>query len=245
MRSRPKQQLQLPRAIVGLVHKLRRRHLLLPGILLVHVFVLMIAFLSPSSPIEAKAVAAPVSIFDVASAEASEPVPAPAPEVPEIVMPDPLIDLKIDMPALPAEPVFSAAAAEQAGFGKTCEVAATLARAFSENAHVRAELARIGPEARSVANAMLFWDGGWVEVQGRAPEDALRTLRRAIAEGIRAAPPECLAEDVVGPRFIGVDEGKSMMMLVLGSGTWRWEHLLADYEQEEKLAGRQPAAAVQ
>ena len=245
MRSRPKHWPQLATALESLVRKLRRRHLLLPGILLVHGLLLLILFLSPSGPIEAKAVAAPVSIFDVASAEASEPVPAPAPEIPEIVTPDPLIDLEIELPPLPAEPVFSVAAAEQAGFGRSCEVAATLARAFSENEHVRAELARIGPEARSVANAMLFWDGGWVAVEGRAPEDALRMLRRAIAEGIRAAPPECLVEDVVGPRFIGVEEGESMMTLVLGSGTWRWEQLLADFEQDEKLAAVQQAAAVE
>jgi hypothetical protein len=67
-----------------------------------------------------------------------------------------------------------------------------------------------------------------VEVEGRAPEDAITLLRRAIVEGVRAAPAECLGQDVAGPRFIPVKDAEGTIILVLGSATWRWEQLLAE-----------------
>jgi hypothetical protein len=211
--------------------KLQRRHLLMPGILLIHALLLTIVFLSPSEALGVRAIGSPLSVFDVATDEQrpSPPEPQPEPEPEQVVMPEPIVDLDLEAPPT-AEPVFDAAAAQRAGFGTTCEVAGTLARAFVGSELVRAQLERIGPEARSVANAIMFWDGQWVDVQGRAPEDALETLRRAIVEGVRAAPPECLSQDVVGPRFIAINEGKGTMILVLGSGTWRWEQLLQEPE---------------
>ncbi len=208
--------------------KLQRRHLLMPGILLVHALLLTIVFLSPSEALGVRAIGSPLSVFDVASEEQRPSPPEPQPEPEEVVMPEPVVDLDLEAPPVAAEPVFDAAAAQLAGFGTTCEVAATLARAFMGSELIRSQLDRIGPEARSVANAIMFWDGQWVDVQGRAPEDAVETLRRAIVEGVRAAPPECLAQDVVGPRFVEINEGKGTMILVLGSGTWRWEQLLQE-----------------
>ncbi|MDP9415683.1 MAG: hypothetical protein M3Q08_16710 [Pseudomonadota bacterium] len=210
--------------------KLQRRHLLMPGILLVHALLLTIVFLSPSEALGVRAIGSPLSVFDVASEEQRPSPPEPQPQPEQVVMPEPIVDLDLEAPPIAAAPVFDAAAAQRAGFGTTCEVAGTLARAFGGSELVRAQLERIGPEARSVANAIMFWDGQWVDVQGRAPEDALETLRRAIMEGVRAAPPECLSQDVVGPRFIAINEGKGTMILVLGSGTWRWEQLLQEPE---------------
>ncbi len=220
--------------------KLQRRHLLMPCILLIHALLLTIVFLSSSEALGVRAIGSPLSVFDVASEEQKPSPPEPQPEPQQVVMPEPIVDLELEAPPVAAEPVFEEAAAQRAGFGTTCEVAGTLARAFMGSELVRAQLQRIGPEARSVANAIMFWDGQWVEVQGRAPEDALLTLRRAIVEGVRAAPPECLSQDVVGPRFITIDEGEGTMILVLGSGTWRWEQLLQEpLEVATEIALRQ------
>jgi hypothetical protein len=195
--------------------------------LIVQLLLLALVFFNPpviaiSPPI------APLSMFDVRSPEDRAPSPAPQPEPAEIIRPDPIIELQVETPAPPAEPVFSAAAAEQAGFGTTCDISETLARAFNGNEIVKSELARIGPGSRSVANAIMFWDGGWVELPKSAPPEAIEKLRRAIIEGVKAAPPECLTQDVAGPRFIAVTGNGPTMMLVLGSGAWRWEQLLTE-----------------
>lgn len=210
---------------------LHRRHLLMPAILAVHGLLLALIALNPAASIGERAIAAPITIVDVAPAEDSVPVPEPQPVVPDVVTPKPVVDLELEAPPAAPEPVFDAKAAASAGFGTTCEVAGTLARAFLASEAVRTELGRIGPEARSVANAVMFWDGKWVEIEGRAPPEAVDTLRRAIIEGVKAAPPECLTQDVEGPRFIAVDEGTRTLMLVLGSGKWRWGQILEQHEQ--------------
>jgi len=224
----------------ALAAKLRRRHLLLPLILLIHLLLLALLVLSPSRLplVPVQAVGAPMRTFDVAAPASAQPAPTrPQPEPPEpqeTVLPEPVLELDTLMDAAvpladpgPPSPVFDAQAAQKAGFGTTCDVAATLARAFTENALVRGELVRIGPGSRSVANAIMVWDGQWVDLPGEAPADAVDTLRRAILEGVRAAPPECLAQEIAGPRFIAVN-GSRTTILVVGSGTWRWEQLLVE-----------------
>jgi hypothetical protein len=199
----------------------------MPGILLVHVLVLALILLTPSSLAVAPALVTPLSVFNVVAADRLPPAKV-QPEPPRTPHPSPMVDLQIETPLEASPPVFSAAAAEQAGFGTSCELAELLGRAFTENPLLRAQLARIGPDARSVANAIMFWDGRWVEVEGRAPEDAITLLRRAIVEAVRAAPPECLGQDVAGPRFIPVKDAEGTIILVLGSATWRWEQLLSE-----------------
>jgi hypothetical protein len=225
----------LKEGIEGLLRRfpgrLRRRHLLLPCILLVQLLLLTLLSLNPAPIAALAAPSPPMSLFDVRS-PAATPLPAKPKPKPVVSPTPPRIELPVETVTLPAEPVFSAAAAESAGFGTSCDISETLARAFSENQFVQAELARIGPRSRSVANAIMFWDGGWVELPGDAPAEALETLRRAILEGVRAAPPECRIEDLRGPRFISVSSEGATTMLVLGSGAWRWEQLLAEVPQK-------------
>lgn len=211
--------------------RLRRRHLLFPCILAVQALMLALFFLNPMAIEALPAAAPPISMFNVSPSAADKPAqPAPQPEPVPVEMPPPEIDLELETLALPAKPVFSESAAKSAGFGTTCDVAETLARAFTENALVKQELARIGPESRSISNAIMFWNARWVELPGNAPKDAVETLRRAIVEGVLAAPDECLTQDLAGPRMITVSDNGSTMVLVLGSGAWRWEQLLNEGE---------------
>lgn len=211
----------------------RRRHLLMPGILLVHVVLLGLLLLTPLSSVAPPAFGPSLSVFNVAAADPMPPAQQ-QPQPPRTPVPPPVVDLKIETPLEAPPPVFSAAAAEQAGFGTSCELADLLGRAFADNPLLRAQLARIGPEARSVANAIMFWNGKWVEVQERAPEDAVGLLRRAIVEGVKAAPAECLGRDVEGPRFIPVKGAGGTTILVLGSATWRWEQLLSEQAESKE-----------
>lgn len=227
------------RPLHQVIAKLRRRHLLMPVILLIHLLLLTLIILSPSATAVQPAIGSPLSVFDVSS-EAEKPTqPDPPPQLPDPVMPEPLVKLEVEGPPLPPPPVFDAAAAEQAGFGTSCDVTDTLARAFAQSELLKSQLARIGPQSRSVANAIMFWDQAWVDVPGRAPEDAINTLRRGILEGVRAAPPECLTQEIAGPRFISINVDDTSMVLVMGSGLWRWEQLLLT-AQEEQWNGRFP-----
>ena len=221
---------------------LRRRHLLMPGILLVHVLLLALVMLAPSNPVAAPAFGTSLSVIEVVAADLLPPAqvqPEPPPRTP---VPVPMVDLQIETPLEASPPVFSAAAAAEIGFGTNCELAELLGRAFADNPLLRAQLARIGPEARSVANAIMFWDGKWVEVDGRAPEDAITLLRRAIIEGVKAAPPQCLGQEVAGPRFIPVKDAEKTTILVLGSATWRWEQLLSEDGTSNELVEQERLA---
>ena len=211
----------------GVRARLRRRHLLMPAVLLVHVLLLGLLLLTSFGAVAPPSFRPTLNVFHVAAADIVPPAQQ-QPQPPQTPAPPPIVDLKVETPIEAPPPVFSAAAAEQAGFGTSCEVAELLGRAFADNPLLRAHLARIGPEARSVANAIMIWDGKWVDVEQRAPEDAVGLLRRAIIEGVRAAPAECLGQDVAGPRFIPVKDAAGTTILVLGSATWRWEQLLLE-----------------
>lgn len=210
--------------------RLHRRHLLFPIILLVHLLLLGgLALLAPVS-LEARPPSAAVSVFDVHSPSAEPIPPTPVPRPPEtesLLIPEPLIKVGIEAEVLAAAPIFDTAAAVAAGFGTTCDVASTLVRAFENDEFARAQLHRIGPTSRSVASAIMFWDGSWVKVPGDVPPDALKAVRQAIMEAARAAPPACQVEDMTGPRFVSVQDGERTTTLVIGSGQWRWEQLIA------------------
>lgn len=206
----------------------RRRHLLFPTIVAAE-FLLLAAFAleAPASQ-PAPGAAKTIALVNVAAKSETPPAPEPQPvEAPQPVVVPPPPKLETVTP-IPAAPVFNAAAAARAGFGTTCDVAHTLERGFGDDPLLSAELGRIGPGSRSVANAIMVWDGQWVDLSGDTPEDALETVRRAIVEAVRAAPPECLTQDLSGPRFVAVSRSDTTTVLVLGSGSWRWEQLLLE-----------------
>jgi hypothetical protein len=215
---------------------LRRRHALFPVIALGHILLLTLIWLIPRGPTSAPSMGGRLSVFE--AKEQKQPSPKPAeperpraspvaqksPVVPALAVP--VVDPNLPASDTPAAPIFDSSAAEQAGFGTTCDVAATLTAAFNNDAALRAQLDRIGPASRSVANAIMIWDGSWVPLKEDAPEDALFTLRSAVVEAVRAAPGECFAEDVAGPRFVFVTQDGRSTILVLGSATWRLDQLL-------------------
>ena len=79
--------------------------------------------------------------------------------------------------------------------------------------------------ARSVANAVMLWDGGWVESPGRAAA-GVTAIRMALIVGVRSAPPACQLQLVRGPELIILTAGGESTVLAIGSGEWRWGDLL-------------------
>ncbi len=215
----------LRRALSGPQAPLRRRHLLFPAILAAEAAVLLLFVTAREPAAQESRRGAALSIVDIAGPEEEAPREPTPPKEAEVVRPAPVVQL---VPQIP--PIEAAATVEPAGAaaaGTACDLAETLRRAVQEDPLLGASVDRIAPEARSVANAVMLWDGAWVDVEEASSQAAILTLRSALMERIRTAPPECVMEEVTGPRFITFAGAAETTMLVLGSGTWRWAQLLS------------------
>jgi hypothetical protein len=214
----------LRRALSGPQAPLRRRHLLFPAILIAEAALLLL-FVTRREPVAQESPrGAALSIVDIAGPPEEAPQ-EPTPEQAEVVRPEPLVELTPQIPPIEAAAIDEPAAAPAAG--TACDLAETLRRTVQDDPLLGASVDSIAPEARSVANAVMLWDGAWVDVEEASSQAAILTLRSALMERIRTAPPECVMEEVTGPRFITFAGAADTTMLVLGSGTWRWAQLLS------------------
>lgn len=151
---------------------------------------------------------------------------------PELVLVDPTLpplDLTRDPDAVgDADPVQAALALAQAeGGGATCNLGESLRAALADDASVQGGLAALPRRSRSVANAVMLWDGDWIAPDAAAAR-LLTPVRSAILDGVREAPGACLDETLQGPLFIPVGVGAETVMLTVGSGVWRWADVLDD-----------------
>lgn len=81
---------------------------------------------------------------------------------------------------------------------------------------------------RSIADAIVIWNEGW-NLQVVDPATALYQVRGIIEESLGAIPPDCLDQEVTGPRLLLVPDadGTRTTVIVFGSGVWSWRALLA------------------
>lgn len=110
--------------------------------------------------------------------------------------------------------------------GAACPVAESLRAVFEGDARMRGALMRIPRASRSVAEAIMLWDGRWIapgRVGGAGTVDALRS---AIAAALDRAAPECRTAAMAGPVLVPVTDGTRTVVLAFGSGAWRWADLL-------------------
>ena len=139
-----------------------------------------------------------------------------------------------------ADPVaLSVAAASTGASGQTCQLTAWLQQALQADPQVQAALPAIPKPARSVANAIMLWDGGWVDPRPNAT-NGVTAIRLAVIAGVRSAPAACRAQVVRGPELIILTQGADSTILAIGSGEWRWGDLLASDYQLTALAAPAP-----
>ena len=139
-----------------------------------------------------------------------------------------------------ADPVaLSVAAASTGASGQTCQLTAWLQQALQADPQVQAALPAIPKPARSVANAIMLWDGGWVDPRPNAT-NGVTAIRLAVIAGVRSAPAACQAQVVRGPELIILTQGADSTILAIGSGEWRWGDLLASDYQLTALAAPAP-----
>ncbi len=80
------------------------------------------------------------------------------------------------------------------------------------------------PEIRSIAEAVVLWNDGWINAG--APDARLGPTRLAVEHSLASLSPECLDEPIAGPRLVPIPAGSGTMFVVFGSGTWTWRQLL-------------------
>jgi hypothetical protein len=186
---------------------------------------------------------APARAKAAASAKPEIETPNPAPETLKItprpapiadpVLPTPQAAATIlDLQSEPAPLHGEARPAPEAGSPPTpsaapdCALAQAIQLRITQDQTLRVSIEQIPHQSRSVANAIMVWDGAWttaVEGRGREP---LSVLQAAVREMVQASSAYCHQQPVRGPQFITVVEPAGTTVLVVGSGVWRWGDLL-------------------
>lgn len=161
------------------------------------------------------------------------PDPSPAPAEPSTE--DAAAELASEGPSLTTDPTDdapnTAGVASGAplvptqGAGADCGLAETIGAALQGDAQVIAALDRVPRRARSVANAVMLWNGDWVSDDAATP-GALEAVRAALSLRIEEAPEGCRAEVLAGPVFIPLRASDGTVVLTIGSGVWRWGQLV-------------------
>ena len=125
--------------------------------------------------------------------------------------------------APPVAPMVLAATSSGNGCSVTEEVQATL-RASND---VHAALDRIPRAARSVANAVLLWNGRWIDANEVGGPGAIDPIRAAVAAVVHTASADCRTAQLTGPRFMIVPSPSGTRILTFGSGDWTWAEVAA------------------
>jgi hypothetical protein len=114
--------------------------------------------------------------------------------------------------------------AGSASVEEPCDLEAALATDLRQAHLAQRALAAVPASARSVADAIMMWDGHWpadTEAGGKA------LLRALIEREVAAARSECRDEINHGPRLFLAPATGTTVAIVVGSGEWRWRDLLA------------------
>lgn len=168
-------------------------------------------------------------ISNLAAIDISRDVPEPdAPAKPAIVPPVPdshmvaLIPTKLLVEAAP--PVAGS------GTGQGCSVATAVSAALVADKDAMAELAALPGDVRSDADAVMLWNGAWLDTdpatQMQMASTPIPALRRAVSDAVLALPAECQEVEMAGPQLLPIPEPGRTTMVVIGSGVWRWSSLI-------------------
>lgn len=193
------------------------RRLLIPALLLAHAGLLLIAL--RERPVAAEP---PVQIITVTEIAAAAP-----PSLPIEIKLFP-VSATVDAPALAApeaaaEPSLPTGAVQT---GTGCDLSGAVQTRLRSSPEVTAALQRMPRNARSVADAVMLWDGHWIDAADVGGSGALDPIRTAVAAAVRAAPASCRDALVAGPRLLIVAGATGNQVLAFGSGQWTWSQLL-------------------
>jgi hypothetical protein len=177
---------------------------------------------APSSPPQAATAPAPLT-----------PPPKPDPATPELIEHPETLGLpapSMDLTPIPVNAATTRPRAAMAGIAPDdpCHIAQVLQGALQGDDAVRRALTLIPRESRSVANAIMVWDGRWVRVNGLVGDASLAPVRAAIVKSLSGTSVDCLTRLNTGPLFITIPGWPETTVLALGSGQWRASDLIAE-----------------
>ena len=161
----------------------------------------------------------------------SQDLPKPdAPAKPSIVPPVPATRM---VALLPSKLTIEAApAVAGSGLGNGCSVASSVSAALIADQAAMAELAALPAAVRSEADAVMLWNGAWLDAdpdpatQVQMAGTPIPELRRAVSDAVLALPAECQEVEMTGPQLLAIPEPGRTTMVVIGSGVWRWSSLI-------------------
>lgn len=117
--------------------------------------------------------------------------------------------------------------------GAACDVTQQLAETFGNSPEVRQGIAAIPSSGRSVANAVMLWDGQWADgTQG----GGMAVLRALLVKAVVSSRPECLQAQNQGPVLFLIPDNQTTVVLAIGSGQWRWADMLEPSPQPDVVA---------
>ncbi|MGA9659449.1 MAG: hypothetical protein WBQ60_10165, partial [Asticcacaulis sp.] len=128
------------------------------------------------------------------------------------------------------------AAASQGTPDAPCHLTQSLAQIFAQSPEIKQALTDLPASERSVANAVMLWDGGWSPESRTGGRGLLRAL---LIKAIADARDDCLSQINRGPVLFMVPDTQATVVVAVGSGLWRWGDVLAGNENLQKtlLAG--------
>ena len=159
----------------------------------------------------------------------SKDVPVPdAPAKPAVVPPVPDERMVALLPSVSVVDAAPPAAGSSTGNG--CSVASTIGAALLADQDAMVELAALPAGVRSESDAVMLWNGEWIdaasETEMQMTQTPIPALKRVVTDAIIALPAECREVQTAGPQLIPIPEQGRTTMVVIGSGVWRWANLL-------------------
>lgn len=207
---------------------LTRRAVLLLTIMALHL--LLIVWLASNPPLTEIMRPAAVSVFTVLPLSERDTSARPVQKrVVPLATPVPVLPAPGRLPTAEAAPLSSGATATVSAGAAAggCALAQNVGEAIGKNPAAMAEIDGLPPDVRTSADAIMLWDGQWLD-PGVTPADIkIGVLRQAVEQVVADAPAECRNAEATGPQFIPVPEGDRTLMIVIGSGTWHWADLIA------------------
>lgn len=110
--------------------------------------------------------------------------------------------------------------------GNGCAGGDVIETVLRTRADVHTALDAMPRAARSVADAVLLWNGRWIGAGQVGGAGAIDPIRAAVVTAVRAMPAGCRDATITGPRFVFVALPSGNRILTFGSGEWTWAQVL-------------------
>ena len=207
----------------------RRRALLLFVSIILHLLFLLLLWMGSHARPKSVARVRQESLLTLALPNTGgQPLRLPNRPSPTPIPPAPLAVTSVALAAVEGPPslVTTNGAAAKIGVAGGCALPHDAAVAIGQDAAAMTEVNALPPDMRTSADAIMLWDGRWTVGQGPPTTMAGAALRRVVERVVAEASVECRDAKANGPEFIPVPDGDRTIMIVIGSGAWRWADLL-------------------